>query len=64
MKVHDPKQVLGEKIRKFLKPQFLANFQSLNGRSETTMQSSSRGVRAANEADAVNDEGRPTGGEV
>ena len=28
------------------------------------MQSSNRGVRAANEVDAADDEGRPTGGEV
>ena len=29
-----------------------------------TMQSSNRGVRAANRVDAADDEGRPTGGEV
>ena len=28
------------------------------------MQSSNRGVRATNEVDAADDEGRPTGGEV
>ena len=28
------------------------------------MQSSNRGMRAANEVDAADDEGRPTGGEV